>query len=213
MNILIINGSARNNGVSSFIAKKLADKIKENSSNTQVNILTLADKNIMPCKGCVACCSQKNKYCFLKDDINQEVYNLMETADSLVIISPIYEAFISGMLKTFFDRTNHYTSFFKLAGKPLNLILSGVQPLVGETKEFSNKHVVANIKQYFKNYSYITHTYFKFLKFFQVENHHDRKIAMSQSELTKCFDKMAKKLLIQKIKTELIDEIEKDYSV
>jgi multimeric flavodoxin WrbA len=147
MNILIINGSARKNGFCNMIANSLKDELKLINTEINTSIFTIAEKNIGFCVGCVKCCTDENRYCIINDDV-YEAYKLMESADSIVYISPIYESFISGILKNFFDRTNHYTSFFKLAGKPLNLILCGVQPLKGETKEFSNEHVIKNVSDY-----------------------------------------------------------------
>ena len=211
MNILIIVGSARKRGYSFEIANKLNKYILENSGSEDkptINIFNIAEKKISQCFGCVRCCEDKDKYCILEDDI-REAYKLMEEADSIVFISPIYESFISGILKNFFDRTNHYTSFFKLAGKPINLILSGVQPLKGKTKEFSNKHVLKNISQYFKNYSIITHTSYKFLGFVQHEDHH----SINFEEDVKQMNKMASIILKQKIDKKKIKNSQYSYSV
>ena len=121
MNVLIINGSARETGFCNYLANNLIIALKDNK--IQVNYFNIPSKNINNCQGCVKCCANEHTYCFINDDI-QEAYTLFEQADSIVYISPIYESFISGVLKNFFDRTNHYTSFFKLAGKNLNLILT-----------------------------------------------------------------------------------------
>lgn len=201
MNVLIINGSARKNGICQFIANELSKTLsflsKENNADLDITIFSLAEKNIQFCQGCVLCCADEKVYCFIKDDL-QEAYQLMEKADSIIYISPIYESFISGILKNFFDRTNHYTSFFKLAGKPLNLILCGVQPLDGETKEFSNRHIVANVNDYFENYSTITHTKYHFLGFFQAESHHSKRINCNLEEFKKEICSISKKILKQK---------------
>lgn len=143
MNILIINGSARKTGFCDYIAERLINHLNSLSTKTQIittYYFNIPAKNINFCQGCVSCCADEKRYCFINDDI-KEAYKLLEKADSIVYISPIYESTISGVLKNFLDRTNHYTSFFKLAVKSLNLILSGVQPLHGKTKEFSNSQV------------------------------------------------------------------------
>lgn len=212
MKILIINGSARSGGGYSYnISKKLRDTLLKIFPTTEVNIFNIANQKIAPCIGCIQCCNQSEKYCILKDDIYQ-AYRLMEECDSIVFASPIYECFISGVLKNFFDRTNHYTSFFKLAGKPLNLILSDVQPIHGKTKEFSNKHVVKNINQYFKNYSIITHTYYNFLGFIQHLDHHSTTLE-DNVETNKMFLRMAKALLKQRINKKLKNKSTTPYAV
>lgn len=215
MKILIINGSARKNGFCNTIAtvlKNELDLLSNEKKEIKTNIFTIAKKEINFCLGCVSCCNEKNKYCIIKDDI-YEAYKLMEEADIIVYVSPIYESFISGILKNFFDRTNHYTSFFKLAGKPLNLILCGVQPIKGKTKEFSNKHVVKNVSQYFKNYSIITHTYYKFLGFLHHENHHSSINIDHEEEFNKKIKNMAKKLELQKFDKVLLKNAKESYRV
>lgn len=215
MNVLIINGSARKKGYCNYIASSLKNILESfNSSNNNINVeyFNIPDSNISFCKGCVSCCKDENKYCFINDDV-QKAYVLMEKADSIIYISPIYESFISGILKNFFDRTNHYTSFFKLAGKPLNLILTGVQPLDGETKEFSNSHVVKNINDYFENYSIITHTHFNYLGFFHHLNHHTEKNEGDEKLFRLEILRIAKEIASQKIDKEMIEKSKKNYSV
>ena len=215
MNVLIINGSARKKGFCNHIANYLKNALEEFTNperNVTVNYFNIPDSNVCFCKGCVSCCASENKYCFIDDDI-QKAYVLMEKADSIVYISPIYESFISGVLKNFFDRTNHYTSFFKLAGKPLNLILSGVQPLDGKTKEFSNSHVVKNINDYFNNYSIITHTYYNYLGFFHHFNHHTEENEGDEVQFHSEIDRMAKEIISQKLDYNLIEQAKKPYSV
>jgi len=215
MKILIINGSARGKGFCNTIAKELLkelNSLSDTSKSIETSIFTIAEKNIKFCTGCVSCCRDEKKYCFIDDDIH-EAYKLMEEADSIVYISPIYESFISGILKNFFDRTNHYTSFFKLAGKPLNLILCGVQPIKGPTKEFSNGHVIENINQYFKNYSIITHTVYVFLGFFHHEDHHSVRNNSNVEEFDAQIKSIAKKLSKQKIDKRIIENSKDSYSV
>lgn len=207
MKILIIVGSARKKGYSLEIANNLAQHI-ESTGNASAKILNLAEKKIGFCFGCVKCCESEKQYCILKDDIYQ-AYSLLEEADNIIFISPIYESFISGILKNFFDRTNHYTSFFKLAGKPISLILNGVQPLKGKTKEFSNKHVVKNINNYFNNYSIITHTHYHFLGFIQHQDHHSIKFEADEKQM----EKIVGKILKLKKDEKLIKKSQYTYSV
>jgi multimeric flavodoxin WrbA len=211
MNILIINGSARKNGFCNTIAYSLKEELQSSNAEINTSIFTIAEKNIGFCAGCEKCCADVNRYCIINDDAH-EAYKLMESADSIVYISPIYESFISGILKNFIDRANHYTSFFKLAGKPLNLILCGVQPLKGETKEFSNEHVIKNISEYLENYSMIIHTQPIFLGFVQHQDHHSSE-NNDNGEFKDQISEMAKVLVKQKIDNTLIENAQKPYIV
>lgn len=215
MKILIINGSARKNGFCDYISNNLCSTLESLSTNLEkinVKYYNIPAKHIEFCHGCVQCCAKDNKYCFIDDDI-QSVYKLMEEADSIVYVSPIYESFISGILKNFFDRTNHYTSFFKLAGKNLNLILSGVQPLYGKTKEFSNNHVIKNINRYFKNYSVITHTHYNYLGFFHHLNHHSVKNDGQEEQFKQVISRIAKIIVKQKVDYDLVRNSQNPYAV
>lgn len=198
MNVLIINGSARKDGFCNHIANLLEKEFKRKGKTVNVSYYNIPEKKIVFCKGCVECCSDENKYCFINDDIN-EAYKLMEEASSIIYISPIYESFISGVLKNFFDRTNHYTSFFKLAGKNINLILTGAQPLRGRTKEFSNLHVVNNINRYFEHYSIITHTHYTYLGFFHHLSHHTSMDEETEKMNRKTIKDITNKVIKQKI--------------
>lgn len=207
MKFLIIVGSARKHGYSLEIANAIKENLT-NDTNNSVEIFNIPERQISACLGCVKCCENENQYCVMQDEI-VTAYRLMEEAESIIYISPIYECFISGTLKNFFDRTNHYTSFFKLAGKPINLILSGVQPLNGKTKEFSNAHVVKNINQYFKNYSIITHTDYHFLGFIQHSDHHSTTLDVG----SKTIKNITTKLLKQRVNNKLIAKSQYTYSV
>lgn len=198
MNVLIINGSARKDGFCNHIANLMEKEFKRKGKIVNVSYYNISDKNVAFCKGCVECCSDEKKYCYIDDDIN-EAYKLMEEASSIIYISPIYESFISGILKNFFDRTNHYTSFFKLAGKNINLILTGAQPLRGRTKEFSNLHVVNNINRYFEHYSIITHTHYTYLGFFHHLNHHSSMDEETEKINRKAIKDITNKVIKQKI--------------
>lgn len=211
MNILIINGSARVGGACKFIADELSKKLSL-KKGVVVTVFSLAEKNIQFCHGCVKCCVSENSYCFIKDDV-YEANKLLEEADSIVYVSPIYECFISGILKNFLDRINYYTSFFKLAGKHINLILCGAQPLDGGTKEFSNRHVVSNIGEFFKNYCVITHTCYHFLNFFHVTSHRSKKLSCGKERFEKELNKFSKMILSQKIDKKLFESGKNPYII
>ncbi|HCT64555.1 MAG TPA: hypothetical protein DIC60_04720 [Lachnospiraceae bacterium] len=100
-----------------------------------------------------------------------------------------------------------------MAGKTLNLILCGVQPLDGETKEFSNRHVIKNVSEYFEKYSIITHTNYNFLDFIQHEDHHSLRNNDQNGEFDKKIKEMAKVLTMQSIDEILLENSQKPYIV
>ncbi len=98
--ILGINGSARKNGNTANLLKKVLDYAKKEGAKTET--LHLIDKNIKPCISCLA--EGNCKYpCNIKDDM-QEIFELLKKADCLVLGSPTYWYSLSGLMKNFIDR-------------------------------------------------------------------------------------------------------------
>jgi len=100
ISILGINGSARKNGSTAKLLKKVLDYAKKEGAKTE--ILHLIDKNIKPCISCIA--EDKCKYpCNVKDDM-QKIYELLKKVDCIILGSPTYWYSCSGMMKNFIDR-------------------------------------------------------------------------------------------------------------
>lgn len=98
--VLGINGSARKNGNTANLLKKVLDYAKKEGAETET--LHLIDKNIKPCISCLA--EGNCKYpCNIKDDM-QEIFELLKKADCLVLSSPTYWYSLSGLMKNFIDR-------------------------------------------------------------------------------------------------------------
>lgn len=98
--ILGINGSARKNGNTAKLLKKVLDCAKKEGAKTE--ILHLIDKDIKPCLSCLA--EEKCKYpCNIKDDM-QEIFELLKKVDCLILGSPTYWYSLSGLMKNFIDR-------------------------------------------------------------------------------------------------------------
>ena len=108
-NVLIISATPRKGGNSELLAQAFADGAKD--AGNEVEIIFLRDKNLLFCKGCLAC--QKTGRCILKDDA-PEITGKMQAADVLVFATPIYYYSVSGQMKTMLDRSNPlYNSDYK----------------------------------------------------------------------------------------------------
>lgn len=114
MNILVLNGSPRQNGNT----KKLITAFKEGAESigNTVNIVDVCKKNIKGCLACEYCHTKGNGKCIQKDDMG-EIYEFLANAEMLVIASPIYYHGISGQLKCVIDR--FYSAAYP--NKPKNL--------------------------------------------------------------------------------------------
>lgn len=103
MKVVLINGSARNNGSCSFILNKMKDAFEKNQSD--VIKYDISDMNIGYCKGCKKC--YKDGVCIQNDDVERIVKDII-SADYVVIATPSYWADVPGQLKTFFDRNTPF---------------------------------------------------------------------------------------------------------
>lgn len=100
MNILIINGSPRRQGLISQmlgIMREVAESQGANVGTVQANDLVAK-----PCIGCMAC-RTKNQ-CVLPEDDSQRLLKKIASADAIIIGSPCYWGNIPGQLKLLFDR-------------------------------------------------------------------------------------------------------------
>lgn len=104
--ILIIKTSPRRGGNSDTLADEFARGAVE--SGNDVEVVSLAGKNIAFCRGCMAC--MKTQRCVIHDDADL-IREKMLHADVIVWASPVYYYSISGQMKTMIDRGNPlYTS-------------------------------------------------------------------------------------------------------
>ncbi len=100
-NVLIISSSPRKNSNSDTMADAFMEGAR--AAGHTVEKITLRDKAITFCKGCMAC--QKTKRCIHKDDA-AAITQKMLTADVICFATPIYYYAVSGQLKTMLDRSN-----------------------------------------------------------------------------------------------------------
>ncbi|MDE5584026.1 MAG: flavodoxin family protein [Ruminococcus sp.] len=99
--ILIISTSPRRNGNSAKLAEAFSDGAAE--SGNEVEFISLHDKTIDFCRGCLAC--QKTQRCLIHDDADI-IREKMLNADVIVFATPIYYYEMSGQMKTMLDRAN-----------------------------------------------------------------------------------------------------------
>lgn len=99
--VLIISSSLRSNSNSDKMAEEAFRGAKV--AGHDVNIISLKNKDLRFCKGCLAC--QKTRQCVILDDMDRMIEQVKE-ADVLIFVSPIYYNGMSGQLKTFLDRCN-----------------------------------------------------------------------------------------------------------
>ena len=100
MKIIGFIASPRRDGNTAWVVNKILEGASEQGAETQS--WCAGGLNINPCAGCLACHSGAGK-CVINDDM-QEIYAALETADALILGSPVYMGQMSGQAKVFTDR-------------------------------------------------------------------------------------------------------------
>lgn len=108
MKVLMLNGSPRVNG-NTAIALEEMQKIFE-EENIEVKTIQVGAMDV---RGCIACgrCGELGK-CVFEDAVNT-IAEEFETADGLVLASPVYYASANATLIAVLDRLFHSTKFNK----------------------------------------------------------------------------------------------------
>lgn len=101
MKVVVISTSLRAHSNSDALANEFIRGAQDAGHN--VEKISLVDKNIQFCKGCLAC--QKLGKCVIKDDVNDIMAKVLN-ADVVVWATPIYYYEMSGQMKTLIDRMN-----------------------------------------------------------------------------------------------------------
>ncbi len=105
MKIIILQGSPNKNGSTSILVEEFTRGAK--SAGHSVQRFDIAEMNINPCLGCVACGYEGP--CVQKDD-NDKIRKSILNADMIVFATPLYYYGVSAQLKTVIDRFCAYNS-------------------------------------------------------------------------------------------------------
>lgn len=99
--ILVISTSPRKGGNSDLLADEFIRGAQQ--AGNSVEKISLSEKTIGFCKGCLAC--QKTQRCVIRDDADAIVQKML-VSDVLVFATPIYYYEMCGQMKTMLDRAN-----------------------------------------------------------------------------------------------------------
>ena len=108
MKILLINGSPKREG-NTFIALNEVAKTLE-AEGIEAEIIHVGHKDV---HGCIACNKCREQGMCVFDDIVNEVNKKFETADGIIVGSPVYYASPAGTLLSFMDRLFYSATFDK----------------------------------------------------------------------------------------------------
>ena len=99
--VLVISTSPRKGGNSDTLADAFVQGAQE--AGNDVEKVTLYDKTIGFCRGCLTC--QSTQRCVIHDDADT-IARQMLTADVVAFATPIYYYGMCGQMKTLLDRSN-----------------------------------------------------------------------------------------------------------
>ena len=108
MKVLIINGSPRLNGNSSRLINEMISIF--NKEGVEVDNYQIGSKAIRGCMACNYC--YEHGECVFKDDVN-DLAKRFESADGLVVTSPVYYGSANGSLISLLDRLFYSSRFEK----------------------------------------------------------------------------------------------------
>lgn len=103
MKILVLNGSPKSKSDTMCLTNAFVDGIVS-SSEHQLEIINVIEKEIKPCKGCFACWQLRNGKCIQNDDQNAILDKIVD-ADIIIWSFPLYGYGIPSHLKAVCDRT------------------------------------------------------------------------------------------------------------
>lgn len=112
--VLLICGSVRRRGVSARYADELAARLE--GAGVRVIRWNTADRDVADCIGCAACrpdeaacfaSDARHAACVIDDDMG-DLYRLLDAADEVHLVCPVYFAGPTGRFKCVLDRLQPY---------------------------------------------------------------------------------------------------------
>ena len=103
MKVLGINGSARKNGNTALMIRKVFEVLEEEGIETE--LIQLAGNVIKGCKACGMCSVNKDGKCVIDDDMLNDIVRMMKESDGIILGSPVYFANITPEMKALIDRS------------------------------------------------------------------------------------------------------------
>lgn len=102
MKVVAFSGSARRDGNTAILVKKVFSELENEGIETE--LVQLAGKTVRGCTACYKCFERKDGRCAVAGDPVNECIEKMIAADGIIIASPTYFADISAETKALIDR-------------------------------------------------------------------------------------------------------------
>ena len=133
MKILGLSFSPRKNGNTMLLLNEALKGAQQEGAD--IELYSVADKNIKPCDGCRAC--YKTGICHTQDDM-QELFEKLLAADGIIFGSPVYFYSMTAQAKMVIDRTISFNRPERSLANKVGgvIVVAGSQGNVDVLKEF-----------------------------------------------------------------------------
>jgi multimeric flavodoxin WrbA len=102
MKVVAINGSARKDGNTAILIRRVFSVLE--SEGIETELIQLAGEQIHGCTACGICRKVQNKQCKIVNDNVNLYIEKMATADGIILGSPTYFSMMSSEMKALIDR-------------------------------------------------------------------------------------------------------------
>lgn len=119
--VLAVIGSPRKHGNTYALTRIIEDRLKE-QGDVEFEYLYLGEADLKRCRGCEVCVVHGEDRCPL-DDNRAAIGQKMAEADGVIFASPVYNFFITGLMKEFVDRFTYAIHRPRFFGKPALVIV------------------------------------------------------------------------------------------
>lgn len=102
MKVVAINGSARKDGNTAMLVRKVFAELDAEGISTE--LIQLAGQEVRGCIACFRCFQNQDRKCAVMGDVVSECIEKMDEADGIILASPTYFATVTAELKAVIDR-------------------------------------------------------------------------------------------------------------
>jgi len=141
MKVIAFNGSARVNGNTATLVRRVFDELKTEGIATE--LVQLAGKPIRGCTACGQCAVNQDKRCVIDKDMVNDCIRKMIEADGIILASPTYFSNVSSELKALIDRAGY------VARANNNMLRRKVGAAVVAVRRAGAVHVFNSINHFF----------------------------------------------------------------
>jgi FMN-dependent NADH-azoreductase len=104
MKVLVLNGSPKKQSDTMQLTSSFLNGLNDNNEQ-EIKVVSVIEKNIEFCQGCLKCWIKQDGYCVLQDDMNG-LLDEIKSSDIIIWSFPLYYYGFPAHLKAVIDRTN-----------------------------------------------------------------------------------------------------------